>query len=175
MVHRSFHAISAQGNLTVSATGEDVTGVLGFTNVFLKALNDWKPAYCAIAFDTRAPTFRHERFKDYKAQRPPTPVELRHQFDRVKQLMTAFGVPVFELDGYEGDDLIGTLARRAEDQGVETVILTGDREEKLVYLPGFHFGRFWRFILKVKHRKVQGKSGGGLLKLISKFHIPWNS
>ena len=128
MVHRSFHAISAQGNLTVSATGEDVTGVLGFTNVFLKALNDWKPVYCAIAFDTRAPTFRHERFKDYKAQRPPTPVELRHQFDRVKQLMTAFGVPVFELDGYEGDDLIGTLARRAEDQGVETVILTGDRD-----------------------------------------------
>ncbi|MCH7713989.1 MAG: hypothetical protein IIC99_10245, partial [Chloroflexi bacterium] len=127
MVHRSFHAISAQGNLTVSATGEDVTGVLGFTNVFLKALNDWKPTYCAIAFDTRAPTFRHLRFQDYKAQRPPTPVELRHQFDRVKQLMTAFGVPVFELDGYEGDDLIGTLSRRAEEQGVETVILTGDR------------------------------------------------
>jgi DNA polymerase-1 len=128
MVHRSFHAISAQGNLTVSATGEDVTGVLGFTNVFLKALNDWSPTYCAIAFDTRAPTFRHLRFEGYKAQRPPTPVELRHQFDRVKQLMTAFGVPVFELDGYEGDDLIGTLSRRAEDQGVETVILTGDRD-----------------------------------------------
>ncbi len=128
MVHRSFHAIAAQGNLTVSATGEDVTGVLGFTNVFLKALNDWRPTYCAIAFDTRAPTFRHLRFQDYKAQRPPTPVELRHQFDRVKQLMTAFGVPVFELDGYEGDDLIGTLSRRAEDQGVETVILTGDRD-----------------------------------------------
>ena len=128
MVHRSFHAISAQGNLTVSATGEDVTGVLGFTNVFLKALNDWNPTYCAIAFDTRAPTFRHLRFQDYKAQRPPTPVELRPQFDRVKQLMTAFGVPVFELDGYEGDDIIGTLAHRAEDQGVETIILTGDRD-----------------------------------------------
>ncbi|PKB64521.1 MAG: DNA polymerase I [SAR202 cluster bacterium Io17-Chloro-G2] len=128
MVHRSFHAIAAQGALTVSATGEDVTGVLGFTNVFLKALNDWKPTYCAIAFDTRAPTFRHLRFEDYKAQRPPTPVALRPQFDRVKQLMTAFGVPVFELDGYEGDDLIGTLSRRAEDQGVETVILTGDRD-----------------------------------------------
>ena len=128
MVHRSFHAISAQGNLTVSATGEDVTGVLGFTNVFLKALNDWSPTHCAIAFDTRAPTFRHERFQDYKAQRPPTPVELRPQFDRVKQLMVAFGVPVFELDGYEGDDLIGTLSRRAEDGGIETVILTGDRD-----------------------------------------------
>ena len=128
MVHRSFHAISVQGHLTVKATGEDITGVLGFTNVFLKALQDWKPTYCAIAFDTHAPTFRHLRFEDYKAQRPPTPVELRHQFDRVKQLMTAFGVPVFELDGYEGDDLIGTLSRRAEDQGVETVILTGDRD-----------------------------------------------
>ena len=128
MVHRSFHAISQQRHLSVSATGEDITGVYGFTNVFLRALQDWKPTHCAIAFDTHAPTFRHKRFEEYKAQRPATPQELRPQFDRVKQLMAAFGVPVFELDGYEADDLIGTLSRRAEDQGVETVILTGDRD-----------------------------------------------
>ena len=128
MVHRSFRAISQQRNLTSSATGEDTTGVFGFTNVFLRALQEWNPAYCAIAFDTSAPTFRHEQFEEYKAQRPPSPPELRPQFDRVKQLMAAFGVPVFELDGWEADDVIGTLTRQAEEAGVDSVILTGDRD-----------------------------------------------
>ena len=128
MVHRSFRAISTQRNLTSSATGEDTTGVYGFANVFLRALQEWNPAYCAIAFDTSAPTFRHQQFEDYKAQRPPSPPELRPQFDRVKQLMAAFGVPVFELDGWEADDVIGTLTRQAEEAGVDSVILTGDRD-----------------------------------------------
>ena len=128
MVHRSFRAISQQRNLTSSATGEDTTGVFGFTNVFLNALANHNPAYCAIAFDTSAPTFRHEQFEDYKAQRPPSPPELRPQFDRVKQLMAAFGVPVFELDGWEADDVIGALTRQAEEAGVDSVILTGDRD-----------------------------------------------
>ncbi len=128
MVHRSFRAISQQRNLTSSATGEDTTGVYGFTNVFLRALQEWNPAYCAIAFDTSAPTFRHQQFEDYKAQRPPSPPELRPQFDRVKQLMAAFGVPVFELDGWEADDVIGTLTRQAEEAGVDSVVLTGDRD-----------------------------------------------
>ena len=128
MVHRSFRAISQQRNLTSSATGEDTTGVYGFANVFLRALQEWNPAYCAIAFDTSAPTFRHEQFEEYKAQRPPSPPELRPQFDRVKQLMAAFGVPVFELDGWEADDVIGSLTRQAEEAGIDSVILTGDRD-----------------------------------------------
>ena len=136
MVHRSFRAISTQRNLTVSATGEDTTGVYGFTNVFLRALQEWNPAYCAIAFDTSAPTFRHEQFEEYKAQRPPTPPELRPQFDRVKQLMAAFGVPVFELDGWEADDVIGTLTQQAEAAGVDSVILTGDRDTFQLISPG---------------------------------------
>ena len=128
MVHRSFRAISAQRNLTVSATGEDVTGVYGFVNVFLRSLREWSPTHVAIAFDTRAPTFRHLRFEAYKAQRPPSPPELRPQFQRVKQLMEAFGVPVFEVDGFEADDVIGTICRQAEEQAIDTVILTGDRD-----------------------------------------------
>ena len=128
MVHRSFHAISVQRHLTVRSTGEDVTGVYGFTNVFLRALQDWNPTYCGIAFDTSAPTFRHERFEEYKAQRAEMPPELRPQFGRVKQLMQAFNVPIFELDGYEADDVIGTISRLAEERGVDTVILTGDRD-----------------------------------------------
>jgi DNA polymerase-1 len=128
MVHRAFRAISAQGPLTVSATGEDTSGVVGFANTFLRALQDWKPTYCAIAFDLSAPTFRHLRFEEYKAQRPSMPAELRPQFGRVKQLMAGFGVPIFECEGFEADDIIGTLARQAEEQGIDTVILTGDRD-----------------------------------------------
>jgi DNA polymerase-1 len=128
LVHRSFHAISVQRHLSVSSTGEDTTGVYGFINVFLRSLQDWRPTYCAIAFDTPAPTFRHQRFVEYKAQREAGPPELHHQFQRVKQLMRAFGVAVFELDGYEADDLIGTLCRQAEAQGIDTVVLTGDRD-----------------------------------------------
>jgi len=128
MVHRAFRAISVQGHLSVSTTGEVTTGVFGFANVFLRALQEWNPTYCAIAFDTPAPTFRHLRFKEYKAQRAEPPPELLLQFPRVKQLMQAFGVPIFELDGYEADDVIGTICSQAEDQGVDSVILTGDRD-----------------------------------------------
>ena len=128
MVHRSFRAISTQRHLTVNATGEDVTGVYGFANVFLRALNEWNPAYCAIAFDLSAPTFRHKQFPEYKGQREATPEELRPQFGRVKQLMASFGVPVFELEGWEADDVIGTLAAQAEKIGMDSVILTGDRD-----------------------------------------------
>ena len=128
MVHRSFRAIATQRHLTVSTSGEDVTGVYGFTNVFLRALQDWKPTHYAIAFDTSAPTFRHERFETYKAQREPTPPELRPQFQRVKDLMEAFGVPIYEVAGFEADDVIGTLCKQAEEYGLDTVILTGDRD-----------------------------------------------
>ena len=128
MVHRSFRAISANRNLTVSTTGEDVTGVYGFASVFIRALNEWQPTHVAVTFDLPTPTFRHERFPEYKAQRPPTPPELRGQFERVKELMRAFAVPVYELTGFEADDVIGTLSKQAEDADVETIILTGDRD-----------------------------------------------
>ncbi len=128
MVHRSYRAISVNRNLTVSTTGEDVTGVYGFASVFIRALNEWQPTHVAITFDTPAPTFRHERFPAYKAQRPPTPPELRGQFDRVKELMRTFAVPVYELAGFEADDLLGTLSKQAEASNVETIILTGDRD-----------------------------------------------
>ena len=150
MVHRSFHAISPQRHLSVSATGEDTTGVYGFTNVFLRALQDWKPAYCAIAFDTSAPTFRHERFEEYKAQRPSMPPELRPQFDRVKQLMAGFGVPIFEAEGYEADDIIGTLSRQAEARGIETIILTGDRDTFQLITPKVRVDLFY----SVQDRKI---------------------
>ena len=126
LVHRAWHAIREP--LNVRATGEDVRAIFGFLNIFLKTLNDRHPTHVAIAFDVSAPTFRHEQFEEYKAHRPPTPAELRPQFDRVKELMAAFRVPIFEQPGYEADDVLGTLCRLAEEQGVETLVLTGDTD-----------------------------------------------
>ena len=128
LVHRSFRAISIRGNLTVGSTGEDITGVFGFTNTFLRAIQDYHPTHCAITFDLPVPTFRHKMFAEYKAQRPPTPPELRSQFDRVRQLMQAFRVPIFEIEGYEADDVLGTLSRQAQEQEIPTIILTGDTD-----------------------------------------------
>ena len=127
-VYRAWHAISVRQHLSVSKTGEDVTAVFGFANAFLKAIQEWSPTHCAIAFDLPVPTFRHKKFPEYKAQRPATPPELRPQFERIKQLMRAFNVPIFEMEGYEADDVIGTLCRQAEEQRIETLILTGDTD-----------------------------------------------
>ena len=107
LVHRAFHALPP---LTITKTGEMVNAVQGFASTLLKLLRENKPDYWAIAFDRRAPTFRHEMFEDYKAQRPKTPPELVTQIERVHQLAEAFNLPIFEMDGYEADDIIGTLS-----------------------------------------------------------------
>ncbi len=126
LVHRAHHAM--RDPLTVQSTGEVVSGVYGFLNMFLRAIEEWKPSHCIVTFDVSAPTFRHEAFEEYKAQRPPTPPELRPQFGRVKQFMEAFNVPVFEMAGFEADDILGTLGAQAEAQHLDTLILTGDSD-----------------------------------------------
>ena len=126
LVHRAHHAM--RDPLTVQSTGEVVSGVYGFMNMFLRAIEEWKPSHCIVTFDVSAPTFRHEAFEEYKAQRPPTPPELRPQFGRVKQFMEAFNVPVFEKEGFEADDILGTLGAQAEERHLDTLILTGDSD-----------------------------------------------
>ncbi|MDP7578298.1 MAG: 5'-3' exonuclease H3TH domain-containing protein, partial [SAR202 cluster bacterium] len=127
MVHRAWHAI--QQPLTVRRTGEQVQGVLGFLNTFLWALGDLEPTHCAITFDLPKPTFRHKEYDEYKAHRPSSPPELRAQFPHVRKIMQAFGVPILEHEGYEADDVLGTLGRQAEEKHLDTVILTGDTDE----------------------------------------------
>ena len=126
LVHRAFHAIREP--LTVQRSGEDVSAVYGYLNAFLRTIDEWQPSHCIVAFDVSAPTFRHQAFAEYKAHRPPTPPELRGQFGRVRQLMQAFGVPIFEAPGFEADDLLGSLGRQAEERRIETLILTGDSD-----------------------------------------------
>ena len=125
LVHRAFHALPA---LTVSKTGEMVNAVYGFANTLIKVLGEFRPTYWAVAFDRPTPTFRHEMFKEYKAQRPATPDELKSQIERVHQLVEAFHIPTFEIDGFEADDILGTLSKQASDCGVETIIVTGDND-----------------------------------------------
>ncbi|MDP2743974.1 MAG: DNA polymerase, partial [Dehalococcoidia bacterium] len=125
LVHRAYHAIPM---MTVPQTGEIVNAVNGFASMLLKVLNELKPTYCAVAFDMAAPTFRHKQFKEYKEQRPETPDELRGQFGRVRQVVEAFQIPIYEIEGYEADDVLGTLSQQAAAQGVDTIIITGDMD-----------------------------------------------
>ncbi|MBI2851253.1 MAG: DNA polymerase I [Chloroflexi bacterium] len=138
IVHRAYHAFQTSKRptvLTVSKTGEVVTAVYGFASMLLKVINDLKPACYAIAFDTKAPTFRHLMYDQYKAQRPATPDELVDQFGRVRQLVEAFRLPIYELDGYEADDVLGTLSLQASQEGVETIIVTGDADTMQLVSP----------------------------------------
>lgn len=125
LVHRAYHALP---KLTTKK-GELVNAVYGFISILLKVLNDLKPDYVAATFDLAGPTFRHEEFKDYKATRVRAPQELYDQLDRVKQVLVALNVPIYEQQGFEADDVIGTLAFQASEEkkeDVETIIVTGD-------------------------------------------------
>ncbi|UCD22207.1 MAG: DNA polymerase I, partial [Chloroflexota bacterium] len=132
LVHRAFHALPP---LTQPRTGELVNAVYGFASTLLKVFADFKPTHWAVAFDRPKPTFRHEMFEDYKAQRPVAPEELKSQIRKVHQLVEAFHIPVFEIDGFEADDVLGTLSRQADEQGIESVIVTGDNDMLQAVLP----------------------------------------
>jgi DNA polymerase-1 len=112
----------------MTSRGEATNAVFGFTSMFLTVLADLKPAYCAVAFDRPVPTFRHLASADYKATRPRMGDDLRQQFQRVRQVVAALNVPIFEVDGFEADDVLGCLSKQAEAAGVETVIVTGDMD-----------------------------------------------
>jgi DNA polymerase-1 len=135
IVHRAFHAFERTKPLTVSKTGEVVSAIYGFALMLLKTLNELKPTHYAIAFDRPAPTFRHRLFDEYKAHRPETPRELVSQLGRVRQLVEAFNIPVYELDDYEADDVLGTLSHQASQQDIDTIIVTGDSDTMQLVSP----------------------------------------
>jgi len=125
MVHRAFHAVPEQ--LTTSR-GEVINATFGFTSMLLKALTEEKPDYIAMTFDRPTPTFRHQHYAAYKAQRPTMPDTMRPQFGRIREVVQAFGIPIYEKDGFEADDVLGTLSVQANSQGVRTIIYTGDMD-----------------------------------------------
>lgn len=123
LLHRAFHAMPP---LTTSS-GELVNATYGFAMMLLRALAELKPDYLIVAFDKSGPTFRHQEYTQYKAHREQAPEGLYEQLPRVKEITQAMNVPVYELEGYEADDIIATLTRLAKDQ-VEVIIATGDKD-----------------------------------------------
>jgi len=123
LVHRAFHALPLLSN----RQGVFTNAVLGFTTMLFKLLKNEKPDYIAVAFD-KGRTFRHDKFKDYKAHRKPTPEELKHQFIFVKKILEALNIKIFECEGYEADDIVGTLVKIAEEKGLRNIIVTGDSD-----------------------------------------------
>jgi len=123
-IHRAYHAIRSLTN----SKGFPTNAVFGFTRMLLKLMQDRAPEYVAMCFDARGPTFRHEVFKEYKANRPPMPEDLSVQIPYIKAVTEGYNLTVYEVPGYEADDLIGTFARAAEESGFRVVMVTGDKD-----------------------------------------------
>ena len=126
LAYRAFYALPVDNFSTVS--GQPTNAVYGFTSMLINALRDIDPTHVAVAFDVSRATFRSEAYEGYKATRAKTPDEFRGQVDLVRDVLTAMGIRYLEREGYEADDLIATLATQAEAAGLETAIITGDRD-----------------------------------------------
>ena len=124
LIYRGYFALIDQP-LTTSK-GELVTAVFGFTNIVLRAIADVHPEHIAVAFDLGKPTFRHERYAEYKGTRTKMPDDMREQIPKVRDVVAALGFPVYEREGFEADDVIATLTGQAEAAGLDVTILTGD-------------------------------------------------
>lgn len=122
IIHRAFHAFPP----FKTPQGELINAVYGFASILLTILNKEQPDYIAVAFDLKSPTFRHEEYKEYKATRVKAPDELYSQIPRIHELVRAFRIPIYTKEGYEADDILGTLARQAEQKNLKTFIVTGD-------------------------------------------------
>ena len=144
LLHRAFHAYPP----FTTPKGELVGAVYGFTTLLFSVIDKLSPTHVIVAWDVKGPTFRKKEFEDYKAQRAPMDESLVQQIDRTKEVVEALNIPQFGIEGYEADDIIGTISKVAfeknqNDVGVQVVIVTGDRdalqliEEKkvVVYLP----------------------------------------
>ena len=125
LVHRAFHALPP---LRVRKTGEPAGAVYGFCRMLFRMLRDFPPDFWALTFDLPTPTFRHQRFSEYKAQRPPPPSDLKIQFGRIKEIADLMGIPIFEVPGFEADDILGTLAQDLSEQGQDSIVATNDKD-----------------------------------------------
>ena len=123
-LHRAYHAIRG----LATSKGKPTNATFGFTRILLKLIKEKSPQYAAVFFDVKGPTFRHELYEDYKANRPPMPDDMAIQIPDIKRVIKALGIPIIEKQGFEADDLIGTYARLGEDAGFQPVMVTGDKD-----------------------------------------------
>ncbi|MCX7831883.1 MAG: DNA polymerase I [Actinobacteria bacterium] len=125
MIHRAFHALPTS---LKNSKGQIVNAAYGFANMLVKIIKEFSPDAVIAAFDSKAPTFRHEAFKEYKANRPETADELIPQFNLSRIILDAFDIPIVEMQGFEADDIIATLAEQAKNNGLMVYIISGDRD-----------------------------------------------
>ncbi len=127
IMNRAFYGIM-NSKLLMTSDGIYTNAIFGFLSILLKLLNDENPDYVCVAFDLKAPTFRHKKYDGYKATRKGMPDELRMQMPIIKDVLRAMNIKILEIEGYEADDILGTLAKYGEDNGIEVLLLTGDRD-----------------------------------------------
>jgi DNA polymerase-1 len=145
LIFRAYYALIR--NPRVTSKGRNTNAQFGFTNTLIDLINNQKPSHMAVCFDTQAPTERHTDFADYKANRQEAPEDLISAIPDIKQIIKGFNIPVMELDGYEADDVIGTLSKQAADAGYEVFMVTPDKDygqlvsEKIkIYKPPYQGG-----------------------------------
>ena len=124
ILNRAFYAIP----LLTNSEGQYTNAVYGFLNIILKVLEEEQSTHVAVAFDVSQPTFRHEQYKEYKGTRKGMPSELRQQVPLIKEVLSSMGIKIFEKPGFEADDVIGTIAKKCEEQGAYVAVLSGDRD-----------------------------------------------
>ena len=126
LAYRAFFALPAENFSTT--TGQPTNAVYGFTAMLINVLRDERPTHVAVAFDRSEPTFRHEQYVEYKANRKETPTDFKGQLSLIFEVLDALGVPRLSVAGYEADDLIATLATQASERGMNVLIVSGDRD-----------------------------------------------
>ena len=127
IMNRAFYGLSGRNMLTTKK-GVPTNAIYGFLTILFKILNEDKPDYLTVAFDLKAPTFRHKMYDGYKAQRKGMPDELATQMPIIKEVLDAMNISRIEMEGFEADDILGTLAKKAKKQGIEVILFTGDRD-----------------------------------------------
>jgi DNA polymerase-1 len=142
LIYRAHFALSKSPR--VNSKGENTNASFGFTNTLLEIIQKEKPTHLAVVFDSEKPTFRHHQFQDYKAHRQEQPEDITHNLPYIKKIISGFGIPMLTLDGYEADDIIGTIAIKAMNQGFITYMMTSDKDyaqlvndKILIYRPAF--------------------------------------
>lgn len=164
ILNRAFYGLSGE-KLLITSNGSYTNAVLGFLNILFKYLAEEKPEYLCVAFDLKAPTFRHKEFDGYKAKRKPMPMELVSQIPLIKEVLDAMLIAREEVEGFEADDIIGTWANIAEHNDLEAVIVTGDRDS-------------YQLITKTTRVKLPRTKGGktetdeyGFLRIMEEYNI----
>ena len=144
ILNRAFYGLPELTN----AEGLHTNAIYGFLNILFKTIEEEKPDYLTVAFDLHAPTFRHKMYTEYKGTRKPMPAELREQVPIMKDVLTAMGVTILSKEGYEADDLLGTVAKKSEAKGMDVTVLSGDRdllqlasEQICIRIPKTRFGK----------------------------------